>query len=111
MAARAYNARLLGSSEVRRQRESFSARTPMRRSLRCRGFSRSSRKGRSNSSAGALQHERRVQRVDLECLLLADGLALPLVRHRALRETAGLGEEILAGAAEPLRELRQLERP
>src|SRR5204862_90951 len=36
-----------------RQRESFSARTPMRRSLRCRGFSRSSRKGRRSSSAAA----------------------------------------------------------
>src|SRR2546426_959808 len=44
-------------------------------------------------------------------LLLADGLALPLVRHRALRETAGLGEEVLAPAAEPFRELRPLERP
>src|SRR5882762_2166741 len=39
--------------EKANQRESFSARTPMRRSLRCRGFSRSSRKGRSSSSASA----------------------------------------------------------
>ncbi len=136
----------------------------MRRSLRCRGFSRSSRNGRSSSSAsahrasalvhasrpvrerakvmkfskrtvtvtvrnarkpcalepaphrpsqrpGALQHERRVQGVDFEGLLLTDGLALPLVRHRALRQTAGLGEEVLAPAAEPLRELRPLDRP
>src|SRR2546425_5630357 len=41
------------SGEKANQRESFSARTPMRRSLRCRGFSRSSRKGRSSSSASA----------------------------------------------------------
>src|SRR5712664_457244 len=60
---------------------------------------------------GALQHERRVQGVDVEGLLLTDGLALPLVQHRALRKTAGLGEEVLAPAAEPLRELRPLERP
>src|SRR5205823_3573827 len=66
---------------------------------------------RAGQRAGALQHERRVQGVDLERLLLADGLALPLVRHRALRETAGLGEEVLAPAAEPRRELRQVERP
>src|SRR3989442_2276082 len=66
---------------------------------------------RVGQRAGALQHERRVQSVDLERLLLADGLALPLVRHRALRETAGLGEEVLAPAAEPLLELRPLERP
>src|SRR5207244_11357469 len=66
---------------------------------------------RAGQRAGALQHERRVQGVDLERLLLADGLALPLVRHRALRETAGLAEECPAPAAEPLRELRPLERP
>src|SRR5207249_3959499 len=66
---------------------------------------------RASQRAGALQHERRVQGVDVERLLLADGLALPLVRHRALREAAGLDEEILAPAAEPLRELRLLERP
>src|SRR5262245_42321095 len=66
---------------------------------------------RACQRAGALQHERRVQGVDVERLLLADGLALPLVRHRTLRETAGLGEEVLAPAAEPLRELHPLERP
>src|SRR2546425_1034149 len=66
---------------------------------------------RAGQRAGALHHERRVQGVDLERLLLADRLALPLVRHRALRETAGLGEEVPAPAAEPLRELGPLERP
>src|SRR5204863_421415 len=66
---------------------------------------------RASQRAGTLQHERRVQGVDAERLLLADGLALPLVRHRALRETARLGEEVVARAAEPLRELRPLERP
>src|SRR5882762_7271993 len=66
---------------------------------------------RPGQRTGALQHERRVQGVDVEGLLLTDGLALPLVRHRALRKTTGLGEEVLAPAAEPLRELRPLERP
>src|SRR5262249_60830874 len=58
---------------------------------------------RAGQHAGALQHERRVQRVDLERLLLADGLALPVVRHRALRETGGPVDAILARAAGPLR--------
>src|SRR5206468_2285834 len=66
---------------------------------------------RVGQRAGALQHERRVQGVDFERLLLPDGLALPVVRHRALRQTAGLTEEVLAPAAEPLRELRHLEGP
>src|SRR5882762_9817320 len=51
---------------------------------------------RPGHRTGALQHERRVQGVDFEGLLLTDGLALPLVRHRALRKTAGLAEEALA---------------
>jgi len=65
---------------------------------------RASARARSSTNAAS-------KSVDLERLLLADGFALPLVRHRALRETAGLGEEVLAPAAEPLRELRPLERP
>src|SRR5262249_61816051 len=66
---------------------------------------------RAAQRTGAFQHELRVERVDLECLLLADGLPLPFVRHRALREAAGLGEEILARAAEPFGELRPLQAP
>src|SRR5262249_12201595 len=66
---------------------------------------------RAGQRAPALQHELRIQGIDFERLLLADGLALPVVRHRALRDTAGLGEELVAPATEPLRELRPLERP
>src|SRR5512132_3059365 len=58
----------------------------------------------------ALRDEGGVERVHLEGLLLADRFRLPLVGDRAVRESARLGVEILAPAAEPFGELVTLER-
>src|SRR5262245_52868781 len=67
------------------------------------------REGLARQPAHALEDEGGVQRVHLERLLLADRLRLPLVRDGAVGKTAGLRVEILAPAAEPLRQLSHLD--
>src|SRR5712691_1752205 len=66
-------------------------------------------KNASGELLRALENERRVEGVVLERLLLADGLRLPLVRHRALRDPPRLGVEVLTPAAEPVDELEEPE--
>src|SRR3989442_1253755 len=57
----------------------------------------------------ALEDERGVERIDLERLLLPDGLRLPLVRDRTVGDAPCLGLENLAPAAEPVDELERLD--
>src|SRR5262249_38641753 len=57
----------------------------------------------------ALEDEAGIERVDLERLLFADGLRLPLVRDLALRDAARFRVQPLAPAAEPFDENGELE--